>query len=322
MSLNRKPRMMSAYLVLTVGVLAVSSASILIRTAQQEAASLTIAAYRLTIATIVLLPITLRQSGTFYQSLTRKQIGLLAASGLMLALHFATWITSLEMTSVVSSVVLVATTPLWVALASPVFLKEKITPVLWLGVGFSLVGSLIVALGGICGLSMGGLQCDLGTNIWTGESLLGNGLALVGAWCAAGYMLIGRRVRPAMPLSVYTICVYGCAAIVLLALAVASGVNFLGIESPNGLQLYSPVVWLCLVGLAVGPQLIGHTSYNWALGYLPAATVSVALLGEPIGTTLLAFFILKEAPSIVELLGGALILAGIFLASRVTNQAK
>jgi drug/metabolite transporter (DMT)-like permease len=125
-----------------------------------------------------------------------------------------------------------------------------------------------------------------------------------------------------MPLSVYTICVYGCAAIVLLALAVASGVNFLGIESPNGLQLYSPVVWLCLVGLAVGPQLIGHTSYNWALGYLPAATVSVALLGEPIGTTLLAFFILKEAPSIVELLGGALILAGIFLASRVTNQAK
>lgn len=316
---NTSPsRSVSAYLVLAGGILAVSTASILIRIAQREAPSLTIAAYRLTIAALVLLPITLLRFKGSLLSLTRNQLGSLAVSGLLLALHFAAWITSLEMTTVVSSVVLVSTTPLWVALASPFFLKEKVSPVLWLGVVFSLIGSLIVALGGVCGSSPAGFQCNFDGGILSGENLSGNGLALVGAWCAAGYMLIGRRVRPGMQLSVYVFCVYAFAAAVLVIFAILAGVNLIGYPTGAGFVAFSPVVWLCMIGLAFGPQLLGHSSYNWALGYLPAATVSVALLGEPIGTTLLAFFFLHEVPSIIELGGGALILTGIFLASRVS----
>ncbi len=275
-----------------------------------------IAAYRLTIASLVLLPITLRRHGKELRALKLNQIGLLIASGVFLALHFASWITSLELTTVASSVVLVATTPLWVALASPVFLKEKISRLVWLGLGLALAGSLIVALSGTCTISAGGVKCNFGAEFWSGKSLLGNGLALIGALCAAGYMVLGRRLRAALTLPVYIFCVYGAAAIGLLALAVISGANLIGQPAPSGFAVFSPGVWLCLAGLALGPQLLGHSAYNWALGYLPAASVSVALLGEPIGTTLLAFFILRETPSGIEMAGGLLILSGIFITAQ------
>lgn len=310
----------SAYLVLALGILAVSSASILIRIAQQEAPSLVIAAYRLTIASLVLLPLTLRRNRDELRRLTGKQIGLLAASGAFLALHFATWITSLEMTTVASSVVLVATTPLWVALASPIFLKEKISRAVWLGLALALLGSLVVAFSASCSLTAGRLACDLGQNFWSRNNLLGNGLALIGGVCAAGYLVIGRRVRPSLSLPVYILCVYCAAALGLLLLAFASGANFVGFHSATSFHVFSTAVWLCLLGLALGPQLLGHSSYNWALGYLPAATVSVALLGEPIGTTVLAFFLLQETTSLIELCGGVLILVGIFITSRTSNE--
>lgn len=309
----------SAYLVLALGILAVSSASILIRIAQQEAPSLVIAAYRLTIASLVLLPITLHRNRDELRRLTARQIGILAASGAFLALHFATWITSLEMTSVASSVVLVATTPLWVALASPIFLKEKITRAVWLGLALALLGSLVVAFSASCSLTAGRLVCDLGQNFWSRNNLFGNGLALIGGVCAAGYLVIGRRVRPSLSLPVYILCVYCAAALGLLLLAFASGANFVGFHSATGFHVFSTVTWLCLLGLALGPQLLGHSSYNWALGYLPAATVSVALLGEPIGTIILAFFLLQETPSLIELCGGVLILVGIFITSRTST---
>lgn len=306
----------SAYLVLALGILAVSSASILIRFAQREAPSLVIAAYRLTLASLVLLPITLRRNSAELFALKRKQVCALLAAGVLLALHFATWITSLELTTVASSVVLVSTAPLWVALASPVFLKEKIHPAVWVGLGLALLGSLIIALCANCENTAGLVHCDLGANFWSGRSLLGNGLALIGAICVAGYLIIGRRLQLSLSLPVYIQCVYGAAAVCLLALAWASGANFLGARTQAGFQVFSLPVWLCLAGLALGPQLLGHTSYNWALRYLPAASVSVALLGEPIGTILLAFFILRETPSWIELVGGGLILLGIFITSR------
>lgn len=243
-------------------------------------------------------------------------------AGCLLALHFAAWITSLEFTTVASSVVLVATTPLWVALVSPILLREKISPAVWLGLGFALLGSLLVALSGSCGITAGDLVCDLTADWWTGRNLTGNLLALVGAVCAAGYFVIGRRVRPTLTLPVYILCVYGVAAATLFVLALISGHNFIGFHLPGGsFQVFSPWVWFCLLGLALGPQLLGHSSYNWALGYLPAATVSVALLGEPIGTTILAFFILRETPSWIEMAGGGLILLGILITVRSSKTA-
>lgn len=306
----------SAYLVLAFGILAVSTASILIRIAQREASSLVIAAYRLTLASLVLLPITLRRHGEELRRLTRSQVMILIAAGGMLALHFATWITSLELTTVASSVVLVATTPLWVALASPIFLKEKVPPAVWLGLGLALLGSLVVAFSGNCRMTGGAFHCAVGVDFWASKNLLGNGLALAGAICAAGYLIVGRRARPVLSLPVYIFCVYGAAALVLLLLVLVSCENFFGVESAAGWVAFSPGVWLCLIGLALGPQLLGHSSYNWALRFLPATTVSVALLGEPIGTTLLALVILREAPSWIELAGGVLILAGILVTSR------
>lgn len=246
----------------------------------------------------------------------------LVFAGILLALHFATWITSLEFTTVASSVVLVATTPLWVALASPILLREKISPAIWLGLGFALMGSLIVAFSGSCYLTSGQLHCSPIEDGWTGRNSLGNLLALVGAFCAAGYLIIGRRVRPTIPFPIYILCVYGVAAASLLLLGLISGENFVGFHLSDGsFQTYSSWVWLCLLGLALGPQLLGHSSYNWALGYLPAATVSVALLGEPIGTTILALFFLRETPSWIELAGGVFILLGIFITVRDSKTA-
>lgn len=314
---SRRPPV-PAYLVLGIGILAVSSASILIRFAQREASSLVIAAYRLTLSALILLPITVWHSRAALRRVTGRQMGWLAGAGLFLAIHFAAWITSLEMTTVFSSVVLVATTPLWVALVSPFFLNEKIPAAIWWGVGLSLAGSLAVAASGMCVIG-GGLKCTLTPQLWTGQNLTGNLLALVGAWCAAGYMIIGRRVRPSLPLPVYTLGVYGSAALALLAMAAASGASFVGSMVTGQFQPFSALTWICIAGLAIGPQLLGHTSYNWALGYLPAASVSVALLGEPVGTTILAFIILKEMPSLIELAGGILILVGIYITSRAST---
>lgn len=148
------------------------------------------------------------------------------------------------------------------------------------------------------------------------------GLALIGAWCAAGYMIIGRRLRQTLLLPVYTLGVYGTAAVALIVMAAASGANFIGTQDSGEFHYFSLSAWLCMVGLALGPQLLGHTSYNWALGYLPATTVSVALLGEPIGTTILAYLFLREPPALMEIAGGFLILLGIYITSRVAAANK
>jgi drug/metabolite transporter (DMT)-like permease len=140
-----------------------------------------------------------------------------------------------------------------------------------------------------------------------GKAFLGNILALAGAWAVAGYLMIGRRLRAAMALIPYIFVVYGSAAICLLVAMILAG------QSPGG---YSPLIYTWILLLALVPQLIGHTTYNWALRYLPAALVSITTLAEPVGSAILAFVILQEAPTRLIVFGGVLILAGIYLASR------
>lgn len=297
----------SPVLVIGVGLLAVSTAAIFIRYAQAEADSLVIAALRLSLAALILTPYALRRAGPELRRLTRRDLALALTSGLFLALHFATWITSLAYTSVVSSVVLVQTAPLWVAVLAPVFLHERLDRrILW-GMALALAGGVVVSIGESCGTGLPDTACLRAGLTFTGRAGIGNLLALAGALAAACYLVIGRRLRARLTLAAYIYVVYSMAAIVLLVAMFASG------RSPFG---YSAQTYLWLLLLAVIPQLIGHTSFNWALGYLPASFVSVTLLGEPIGSAVLALLLLNETPSVVKLTGAALILAGIYLASK------
>ncbi len=289
------------YLVLALGILAVSMASIFIRFAQREASSLVIAAYRLTLATLLILPVAVGRYGHEWKRIGRSDLLWMLLSGVFLALHFVTWITSLEYTTVASSVVLVSLSPVFVAIAAPLFLRETISLRTALGILLALVGSGMVGLSDACTGSP--LRCDLGGS----RSLIGNLLALAGAVMVAGYFMIGRRVRGRFSLPVYIALVYGTAAVVCLLIVAAARLPLLG---------YAPMtyVWMSLV--AIFPQLIGHSSFNWALRYLPTAVVTVTTLGEPIGSTVLAYLILGEIPGWIKLLGGGLILTGIAIVSR------
>jgi drug/metabolite transporter (DMT)-like permease len=140
-----------------------------------------------------------------------------------------------------------------------------------------------------------------------GKAFLGNLLALTGGLTVAGYLMIGRRLRTGMSLIPYIFVVYGMAAIVLLGIMFAAG------QRPIG---YSPMFYMWILLMALVPQLIGHSTYNWALRYLPAALVSITTLAEPIGSSVLAYFILSETPTLLTIIGGALILTGIYISSR------
>jgi len=294
-------------LVLGIGVLSVSTASILIRLAQAEAPSLSIAAWRLTLAALALTPFALRRRRAELAGLQGGKLGLALLSGLFLALHFALWISSLAFTSVASSVVLVSTVPLWVALLSPITLKERLSRPMVLGMLLALAGGLVVALGDACGWGSAGLSCPPAHELLREQAFLGDLLALGGGLSAAVYLVIGRKLRSNFSLLTYIFLVYGMAAIALTLAVQAAGLPMFG---------FSQWTYVWLLALALVPQLIGHTSYNWALAYLSAAFVSIAVLGEPIGSSILAFFLFDEQVTALKAAGMALILAGIYLATR------
>jgi len=296
-------------LTILIGVLAVSTASLFIRFAQAEASALAIAGFRMTLATLFLMPLVFVRCRPELGKLNWKIGWKVILSGLFLAIHFASWITSLQFTSVASSVVLVTTTPLWVAIFGSLLLKEKLSKQIVIGLAVALTGSVLVGLSGelpawLAGES--GLKVSFESN---GTNMTGNLLALIGAWTAAGYMLIGRSVRPQLSLPVYTFLVYGTSAVILLFTIAFNKIPLTG---------FTPAVYFWLLLLAVVPQLIGHSAFNWALRYVPASLVSIALLGEPIGSTILAMIFLRENPVVFEVIGGIFILTGIYLSSRPT----
>jgi len=291
---------------LFIAILAVSTASIFIRFAQADAPSLVIAALRLTFATLLLAPLALARHRVELQGLKRADLILAMVSGLFLAIHFATWITSLEYTSVASSVVFVATGPLWVALLSPMLLNEKLGRAAIVGLIIALLGGTVIGLSDAC-VIQNGLHCPELSHIMEGRAMWGNFLALTGAWAITGYLIIGRKLRAKMTLIPYIFVVYGMAAVMLIVIMFGAG------ESPLGYPLKT-YGWIFL--LAAVPQLIGHSTFNWALGYLPAAFVAVTTLGEPVGSAILAYFLLSETPTQATIFGGILILIGIYLASR------
>lgn len=290
-----------------IALLSVSTSSIFIRFAQADGVpSIVIAALRLTFATLILSPIVFTRHMEELKGVSKKEIGFGTLAGVFLAIHFATWISSLEFTSVASSVVFVSTGPMWVALLSPMLLNERLSRTAIFGLALSLAGGTIIGLLDACAWN-NGLACPQLENLLQGRAMWGNFLALAGAWAVTGYLIIGRKVRAGMSLVPYIFLVYGMAAVTLSIFMFASG------NTPLG---HAPKTYVWILLLAVLPQLIGHSTFNWALKYLPAAFVAVTTLGEPVGSALLAFFILEEIPSLPTLIGGALILSGIYLASR------
>ena len=279
-----------AYVALGVGVAAISWSAILIREA--EAPFLVIGASRMVLAGVPMGALALVQQRRAPQRLSLPTLALLVLSAAFLAGHFAFWIASLERTSVATSVVLVAAQPLYVALIAPFVLGERLNRGTWIALSIAMTGVVIMA----------------GEDFADGfGTLLGDAYAMLGGVFAAGYFVVGRRVRPHVPWLQYVGIVYPITAVLLVAAALIAGDAFTG---------YSTKTYLMIALLAAGPQLIGHSSINWSLAILPAIVVSIAILLEPLGTTALAIVILDETPSLFELLGGTLVIAGVYMALR------
>lgn len=296
---------------LLTAILAVSTSSVFVRFAQTDAPSLVIAALRLTFASLVLAPLVWTRHRVELRGLTNREMALGAISGIFLAVHFATWISSLEYTSVASSVVFVSTGPLWVAILSPVLLNERLAPAAILGLVIAMVGGTVIGLSDTCTWD-NGLECPELGQAMRGRAMWGNFLALAGAWTVSGYLIIGRKLRARMSLIPYIFLVYGMSALALIIMMLAAG------QSPFG---YAPSTYGWIFLLAAFPQLIGHSTYNWVLRYIPATLVAIVTLIEPIASAILAYFVLREAPTRGVLFGGLLILIGIYLASRQSKAS-
>ncbi len=270
-----------------VGVLAVSSAAILIRVS--GAPALGIAFWRCALGAVLLLPVTVVRR----ERLTvGRPLVVLVVSGVALGAHFGFWISSLAYTSVAASVVLVSTAPVFVALLAYLLFGEKTSPVSVAGILVALAGTAMIAANRSVGSA----------------ALLGNALALAGAVTVAVYVLIGRSQRTGgVGFLSYSIVVYSAAALSLLPAAFIGGVQLWG---------YSGSTWVWLWAITLGPQILGHTVFNWTLGYVEAAIVSGTVLVEPVVAALLAWWVLSEKPGLATAAGGAIVLVGLFLLLR------
>lgn len=285
-------------LVLALALLGISFAGPLVRLS--HAHPIAIAAWRLAFSLLIIGGF-LAATGTWRQwrRLDGRALGVAVAAGVLLALHFWAWNASIAFTTVAASVVLVNTQPIVVAALSALWLREPPTRRQWVGIGVAMLGALVVAAPDM-------MAAGAATS---GRALLGDALAVVGAITAAIYFVAGRRLRAALDLWPYVALVYGACLVTLVVLALAMRVP-LTPQPPRELAIFA--------ALALGPMLLGHTGLNWALRYLPAYVVNLTLLGEPIGATLLAAALpgIHEMPGLATVLGGALVLAGIWVTSR------
>lgn len=283
------------YLAVLLGVLAAAFSSIFTKAA--EAPPLIIAFYRMAFTVLLLAPVTLATGRRELRALTRRDVLPACGAGIMLTLHFATWVTSLNYTSIASSTVLVTMQPLFVITGGYLFYKEKITRRGLLGAAIALSGSVLV---GISDFRVGG------------QALWGDFLAFSGAFFVAGYMLVGRGIRERLSLLPYITMVYGSSMLTLFLAAVM-------LQLP--LVPYPPGTWLMFVLLAAVPTVMGHTVFNWALRYVKAAVVSVSILGESVGATILAYFIFHQVPTLLQVTGGLIIITGLMVFIRSTAQS-
>ncbi len=282
--------MKRSYIMLLLGVIAISFAAVLIRLA--DAPPVVIAFYRMAITAACLIPLLAVTWHGKANRLTVRQLWLVVGAGLLLAVHFGLWITSLEYTSISSSVVLVTSHPAFVAVMAYLIFKERI--------GGRQITGIIVAMIGVVIINLGGFE-------FNSAALAGNIMALMAGFAMGGYLIIGRRLKNSLGIVPYLLLVNTVGAILLLPVLLISGTS---------LVHYSINTFLVIALIALVPQLIGHSCINLAVRYLPATVVSVAILFEPFMATALAWLLLGEAPLLYEVAGGLVIVAGIFMVLR------
>lgn len=290
-------------LALALGVAVVATAALWIRAAIDAGASpLAVAAGRLTLAAAVVVPWALLRRRAELAALRRRDWVIAALSGLLLAVHFATWIASLRHTSVASSVALVTTNPIWVGLASWALLGERPGPRTLAGIALAIAGTALIIVSDLAPVAPSGADHRAG---------LGNALALAGALAISGYLLVGRRLNLKLSLLSYVAIVYGAAAIAMTLIAGLAG---------QGLGTLPAAAWWPILAMAIGPQLIGHTLINASLRHLSATFVALAILGEPVGSAILAWILLGETVAPLQGAGLALLLIGIAVAARAERR--
>ncbi len=304
LKIMRSPQVWQVTLILTLGILSVSSTAIFIRLALEASGqlglefSLFLAASRLIIASIVLLPA--------WRTVIKNEVSLKAyyyaiGAGFSLAFHFVFWITSLSFTSIAASTTLVTTNPIWVALLSWFWFKEKLKKITILGIFIALLGGIFIALGGN----------DINNSY--SQPLLGNILALMGALFVSFYLIFGKIAQQeGLKISSYSVIVYTMAAILLFPLPFFFGTGYT--HYPNNVYVY-------VVLMAIFSQLIGHTSINWSVRYVSPTLITLGILFEPIGASFFGFLIFQEIPSILVLIGAIIILVGVIIAV-ISSQDK
>lgn len=278
------------WLRLGVAILATSSSAILVRYAE-GAPALALAFWRCALGALCLAP----WARARLPGMTLRQYLLPMLAGAFLAVHFGTWISSVGLTTVASAILLVSTTPIFVATAERMLFGTRLTRRGWAGIVLAIAG--VGAVGG---------------GDFAGGSIAGDGLALAGAVAAAGYLMAGQRARLELGTLEYAAVAYGCAAALLGVVCGLARVPLWG---------WSGRTWLVVAGMVAGPQLLGHTMINFVLKAFDATTVTVTVMLEPVVTIVLAYFLLGETPSPLVVPGGVAILAGIYAVARSQRPA-
>ncbi|MCW6036775.1 DMT family transporter [Spirulina subsalsa FACHB-351] len=294
---SQSPPSWQIFIVLSLGVVAISWSAIFIRLAiaasEKEGIgfSLFLAAARLILASVVVLPAWRK----FKPTQTPKKALLFAlGAGISLALHFATWITSLSFTSITASTTIVTTNPIWISLLLWLWFREKPAKLTLLGIAIALGGGGLIAWGSAEGTEVGS------------NPLLGDGLALLGAWCASLYLIWGREAqRQGLGTGVYIAIAYTSAALILAPLPFLFNTPYDG---------YSPWVYIYVLLMALFSQVLGHTSFNWSIRWLSPTLITLVILLEPVGASLLGFFLFQEIPGLYVLTGAGVLLLGVILA--------
>ncbi len=284
---------------LAVAVVAVSTSAILIR--WSDAPPQVAALYRVVLTLGLLPPATFVRHPEVASEFDRRDAFVAGLAGLALAAHFAAWFESLSWTSVAASVTLVQAQPIVVAIGAWALLDERVTRRMTAGILVAVVGAVVLSLGDR-------LAGSVAAGPWP---LWGNALALAGAVAAAAYLLLGRSLRQRLPLLPYVTVVYATCTVGLLAFVLAAGFPLGG---------YPAHEWLLFLAMAIGPGILGHTVLNWVLAEVESTVVGVALVGEPLGSTLLAALLLGEVPGALTVVGGAVVLAGIVWTVRTREE--
>jgi drug/metabolite transporter (DMT)-like permease len=287
---------MNPYLALAIGVISVSTSAIMVKFSTSPAG--VIAFYRLFLSVLLLLPLFLTRYVSELRLITKKDWIYSMIAGVFLALHFILWFESLNYTSVASSTVLVTLQPIFAFIGTYFVFKEKISIVTIASGGIAIIGSAII--------SWGDFQIS-------GSALYGDFLALFACALVTIYLMFGQTVRKRLSLITYTFIVYSFSSITLFIYVIARNESFIPNQSSD---------WVYFLLLALVPTLLGHSLFNWSLKWLSTSTISMAILFEPVGAIILAYYLLGEVMIWSQIIGGIIVIGGISLFVADERKAK